>query len=416
MTQPYPLTHTISQLHQALEELHTVQEELRRQNEELTLMRDIIEAERQRYQELFEFAPDGYLVTNENAVIQEANQAAAQLLNRPKKYLVGKPLSICIAFGDRKAFRSLVNRLKLGQINRVQEWDVVLQPRNQPSIQGSLTVAVVSQPSGTSLRWMVRDISRRKQAEEQVQKIQLENIRLQETAHVKSQVLSMVSHDLRTPLNAILGFSQLLLQHPQHRLSDKQQNMVEKIYKNGENLLALVNDILDFSRVENHQITLKLEAINLEILVHTVIEEISSLASQKNLYLQAAFHWEDPVMITDRIRLRQVLVNLIANAIKFTETGGVKVEGWQFKDKPDQFILIIRDTGIGIAPEHLETIFEAFHQIESGNAAYAKGTGLGLSITKSLVELMQGTISVQSKVGEGSSFRVELPCKLKTNL
>jgi len=243
--------------------------------------------------------------------------------------------------------------------------------------------------------------------ESQRQQIQVQNLQLLEAARLKSQFLATMSHELRTPMNAITGFSQLLLRQRHSKLTLQQADMVERILNNGKNLLALINDILNLSKIESGRLELHLEEFNLTQQVVATTEELRCLADEKNLLLQVDSDCPNCLVVNDRSRLRQVLVNLISNAIKFTDFGTVQVK--VHKVAPDRLVIVVQDTGIGIAAEDLAHIFEEFWQVDQTTTRRFAGTGLGLAITKQLVHLMQGTISVHSEVGQGSKFQVELP-------
>ena len=243
--------------------------------------------------------------------------------------------------------------------------------------------------------------------EHQRQQLQLNNLQLLEAARLKSQFLATMSHELRTPMNAVIGFSQLLLRQRQHPLTPEQADMMQRILNNGKHLLALINEILDLSKIEAGRLELKLEAFNLMALVRATADELRSLADEKHLTLNIIDNVQSANVINDSVRLRQILVNLLSNAIKFTEKGSVEVEVREIS--PDRLAVTVKDTGIGIAQEELEHIFEEFRQIDQTITRRYAGTGLGLAITKSLVQLMQGTIEVYSQIGQGSTFRIELP-------
>lgn len=243
--------------------------------------------------------------------------------------------------------------------------------------------------------------------ERQRQQIQLQNLQLLEAAQMKSQFLATMSHELRTPMNAIIGFSQLLLRQHQQKFTGQQIDMLDRILNNGKNLLALINDILDLSRIEVGRLELRPEEINLANLVFATTEELRSLADQKNLKLEARSRLSNAYIVNDSLRLRQVLVNLLSNAIKFTEVGSVEIEVWECAD--DWIAIAVRDTGIGIAQDDLKHIFEEFRQVDQSLSKKYGGTGLGLAITDWLVRMMNGKIIVESKLGEGSTFRVEMP-------
>jgi signal transduction histidine kinase len=249
-----------------------------------------------------------------------------------------------------------------------------------------------------------------RELEQQRQQIQLQNLKLIEASQLKSQFLATMSHELRTPLNAIIGFSQLLLRRSKGVLTASQTDMVERILNNGKHLLELLNDILDLSKIEAGRLELKPEAFNLAHIVNTTVEELRSLADEKHLSLQVKIDPSDVQVFTDPSRLRQVLVNLISNAIKFTETGEVWVTVSQLSS--ERIAIVVRDTGIGIAQDQLKQIFEPFRQLDQTTTRKHPGTGLGLAITDSLVHMMQGEVSVESQVGVGSTFRVELPRQL----
>ncbi len=241
--------------------------------------------------------------------------------------------------------------------------------------------------------------------ENQRQQIQLQNVKLTEAAQLKSQFLATMSHELRTPMNAIMGFSQLLLR--QRTLTPNQIEMVQRILTNSQHLLTLINDVLDLSKIEAGRLELKLERFNLEDLLASTIAELRSLADQKNLNLYLEFDLSNPLITNDSFRVRQVLANLISNALKFTDAGEVEIRVWE--TTLGQIAIAVRDTGIGIAAENLDHIFEEFRQLDQTIARRQPGTGLGLAITRWLIDLMQGSISVESEPDRGSTFRVEIP-------
>ncbi|BAY46468.1 PAS/PAC sensor signal transduction histidine kinase [Scytonema sp. HK-05] len=401
------LAQAFEELRTALEELRVAEEELRQQNEQLVVARQEIEVERLRYQELFEFAPDGYLVTDTYGKILEANRAAATVLNISKNYLIGKTLSSFVPEEERYAFRSQLTRLH--DIEQIQEWEIRLQPRRGHIFDASLNVTTIKDKQGQPLgwRWLVRDITARKQAEAKLQAIQLQNMQLQEVARIRTQIMSVLSHELRTPMNSILGFSQLLLRRYYHLFPPEIRDMVERIIKSGKHLLTLIESILDFSRLESDKLELKLQELNLVELVTATTEELRLLAEQKNLALVVHSNLENPRIVNDSVRVQQVLVNLISNAIKFTETGGVFVEVQQLN--PNRVVLMVKDTGIGIPESELTNIFQEFWQVDRSTTRKQGGVGLGLAIVEKLVRLMKGTITVSSNLGQGSTFRVELP-------
>ncbi|KJH72545.1 PAS domain S-box protein [Aliterella atlantica] len=241
--------------------------------------------------------------------------------------------------------------------------------------------------------------------------IERQNLQLIEAARLKSQFLATMSHELRTPMNAVIGFAQVLLRQRTATLNPTQVDMVERILNNGKNLLALINDILDLSKIEAGRLKLRLEEFDLVKLISATLAELRPLAEQKQLPLRFQVQLADPMVVNDSTRVRQILVNLLSNAIKFTDTGTVDVTIGQ---TPDRVIISVKDTGVGIAESELEHIFEEFRQVDQTTTRQHGGTGLGLAITRSLVNMMQGAIAVESQLEQGSTFTVSLPRQVVT--
>ena len=230
--------------------------------------------------------------------------------------------------------------------------------------------------------------------------------------HAKSTFLATMSHELRTPLNGILGMNELLLGTP---LNDKQREFVNASRTSGKVLLQLINDVLDLSKIEAGKLELDLQESPIETLIYDVVEALHHSARQKGLKLHA--HVDPNVCVTarcDGLRLRQMLVNLIGNSIKFTASGSVNVRAERITgdDSAARFRFSVSDTGIGIPEDRRERLFSPFTQADSSTTRQFGGTGLGLSIVKQLVELMHGTIGIESSVGHGSTFWFELPLEV----
>jgi len=222
----------------------------------------------------------------------------------------------------------------------------------------------------------------------------------------KSQFLANMSHELRTPLNAILGYAELLVDGIYGQLTERPRGVLERIQNNGRHLLALINDVLDLAKIEAGQLTLTLEDYSLPELVQSVVTATEPLAAAKGLKFTAALQDDLPVAHGDARRVSQVLLNLVGNAIKFTDEGEVEITAAADRS---QFVLTVRDTGPGIDDADQERIFGEFQQIDNTNTRKKGGTGLGLAISKRMIEMQGGTISVESVLGQGSTFRVLLP-------
>ncbi len=235
------------------------------------------------------------------------------------------------------------------------------------------------------------------------------NRALTETSRLKSQFVANISHELRTPMNGIIGMSTLLLDSA---LDEEQRDYAETVVQSAEALLSLINDVLDFSKIEANALRLQEENFNLRELVAVTMKLFAPQAKAKQIQLNCLVAGDVPAMVRgDSGRIRQILTNLVGNAVKFTESGevAVKVTRGPMADDKVQLMFQVSDTGIGI-PEHIDpsSLFEPFHQADGSMTRKFGGTGLGLTISKQLIELMDGSIDVQSTPGQGSTFRFHI--------
>jgi len=243
---------------------------------------------------------------------------------------------------------------------------------------------------------------------------QLETVeRLRELDNMKSAFLANMSHELRTPLNSILGFAQVILEGLDGPVTETMSADLELIEKNGRHLLHLINDVLDLERIDAGRLSLRPEPTSIFELMEDVLMTNTTLAREKGLELElTADPSLDWVTMVDQVRMRQIFINLIGNAMKFTEAGGILIE-MELSDistDVESIQIHIRDTGIGIPEEKLEDIFEAFSQIDSSTTRKVGGTGLGLPISRKLLEMHGGRLWAESEgIGKGSTFHVELP-------
>jgi signal transduction histidine kinase len=226
----------------------------------------------------------------------------------------------------------------------------------------------------------------------------------------KSQFLANMSHELRTPMNAILGYTELILDNIYGEPSEKMRSVLERVQSNGRHLLGLINDVLDLSKIEAGQLTLSLNDYSLKDVVQSVFSAVESLATAKHLALKVEVPAVLPPGHGDEHRITQVLLNLVGNAIKFTEAGEVAINA---STQNGSFTVAVRDTGPGIAKADQTKIFEEFQQADNSSTRKKGGTGLGLAISKRIVELHGGRIWVESKEGHGSTFSFTLPVKIE---
>jgi signal transduction histidine kinase len=224
----------------------------------------------------------------------------------------------------------------------------------------------------------------------------------------KNQFVANMSHELRTPLAAILGYAELIQEGFYEPQGPKSLDALSRIRSNGKHLLGLINTVLDIAKIESGQFTLNMAEYAIESVVEAVRSATESLAQNKKLSLKTEVAGTLPIGLGDEQRLTQVLLNLVGNAIKFTDSGEVRVTA---KTVNGLFNVSVTDTGPGIPEEHQGRIFEQFHQVDSSNTKAKGGTGLGLAIAKQIVEMHGGRIWVESMLGKGSTFQLELPAR-----
>ena len=246
-------------------------------------------------------------------------------------------------------------------------------------------------------------------------KVELENAVLEKATRTKDLFLANMSHELRTPLSAILGMTEGLSHGIYGETSPQQLKSLAIVEESGLHLLNLINEILDLSKIETGEVSLSLSKVNVDQLCRSCLEIVSLQATRKQIKLSFNAEWDLPAMQADETRLRQILLNLLGNAVKFTPEGGevsLTVEnllGKENSDRKDLLRFAVTDNGIGIAPDQIATLFQPFVQVDNSFSRKFAGSGLGLSLVKRYVELHSGAVSVESEPGKGSRFKVDLP-------
>jgi protein-histidine pros-kinase len=349
----------------------------------------------QRFRSIFEHGTFGMVLAVTEGRVLEVNPAFERLLGRTASELLGHRFREYVHPDDLSRFVAAVREFQAGAAGHMQ---VECRMVNSDGSNRDVTINIsgirdaASRLAGYVMT--VEELTERRRAE----RAEAEN-------QAKSRFLALMSHELRTPLNAVLGFSQLLERRDFGPLNDRQVRYVSNIKAAGQNLLTLVNDLLDFSKVSADRMDFHAELVNVEELVEEAIASMRPSADDKKLTLEQSV---EPGLETfaDRFRLRQVLLNLLSNGIKFTDSGTVSVRAEAMGDTTR---IAVSDTGIGIPAAQLPRLFSEFSQLDSGVARTQQGTGLGLALSKRLVMGMGGTVSVSSTEGEGSIFTVLIP-------
>jgi hypothetical protein len=369
---------------------------------------DAINATTARLEGLIENLPVGILFEDDHHKVVLANQTLCQMLDIPvpPRALGGADSRTLLEqskhlFPAPEHFASRVEQiLKTHTLVRGEELSL-----DDGKVFARDYVPIVNQNYRAHL-WQYRDITERKRAEAEILKAKFE---AEKANNAKSSFLAMMSHELRTPLNAILGMTELSLET---ELSAEQREFLRTIQTNSENLLRLIDDVLDLSKIEANRMDIEQIPYDLRELVEEVAGSLNVRAMMKDVDLVLDVDPHLPAEIVgDPKRVRQVLVNLVGNAVKFTEEGfvsiSVEIEDWKPGDRLD-LAIAVRDSGIGIAADKQRELFSKFYQAEGSTTRRFGGTGLGLNISRSLVELMGGRIDFVSEEGKGSSFRVNL--------
>jgi PAS domain S-box-containing protein len=245
--------------------------------------------------------------------------------------------------------------------------------------------------------------------EERNRQLEWQREELERAYRLKSEFLASMSHELRTPINALLGYTSLIRDRIYGDLAPRQDEALQRMYAASQHLLELVNDVLDLAKIEAGKMPVHTEPVELRSLIHELSLTIEPMVRRKHLELEMHFDEDLPVIETDGMKVKQILLNLLSNAVKFTHEGRVELRARRCEGGDVE--IMVRDTGIGIAPGDMEKIFEDFRQVDQSSTREYGGTGLGLSITKKLLNLLGGTIRVASTPGGGSTFTVRLPAR-----
>jgi two-component system sensor histidine kinase/response regulator len=357
------------------------------------------------YRSMWETAADAAIIVDAEGRIEYANPAVQTVFGRAPEALTGAEILPLLAARTREgrdaSFRQFLEACKKqsGDWDRIEMRFIRADGREFPA---EVSAAEMQIEGRLAFLVFVRDITVRKQSEEA---LVAARIAAEASNRAKSQFLANMSHEVRTPMNGIIGMSEILLQEP---LEAREREYVEIIHRAGQSLLGVLNDVLDFSRVEAGQIAIEHTVFDLPLVISDVAKLFDEEARAKDLRLTTELAPNLPrYVIGDSVRLRQVLTNLVANAVKFTEQGEVEI--MVGAENQDRVRFEVRDTGIGIPPELQERMFDAFTQADGSMTRRYSGSGLGLAIVRGLVTLMNGETGLKSAPGRGSSFWFTLP-------
>jgi signal transduction histidine kinase len=382
-------------LERALADLNTINQELDQhvveRTQDLYNALDRVKAESNKNEAILRSIADGVIVFGVEGKAIIANTATGYLLDWPVKEIIGKDIDMLmegrVTPEDQQTVHEILMRDTLHTPNTKLEWG-----GKTLSVSFAMVRDAKRGPIGTVT--VFRDFTREAELD-----------------LMKSAFVSMASHELRTPLNAILGYTDMLQENVHSELNDDQRGITNRIMANSRRMLSLVNNLLDQAQIEAGRLSLRLSAFSPSKLLKDVEMIASILASNKGLELRCKVADDlPPTLTSDPQRLEQILINLVGNAVKFTEQGYVSMQARSVDQ--DHWALEVADTGAGIPLEAQSYIFDAFRQVDDPVTRKHSGSGLGLSIVKQLTTLMGGEIQLESEVGKGSTFTIVLPIKL----
>ncbi|MEO1094275.1 MAG: PAS domain S-box protein [Cyanobacteria bacterium J06638_28] len=360
-----------------------------------------VESQLTMFSKALDSAHDSALISDLDGQLMYANLATQRMFEIPQSRLRGT--SIEVFFQNEEQVRWLLNQAT------GEGWSgqIVCQRYNGQTFPALVSVSPVCEgktsiPTAVSI--ILRDITQQEQIKAE---LAAKNLELERVNRLKSEFLANMSHELRTPMTSILGFSSLLEQQVYGELSDRQHLYVNQIHQSGEHLLALINEVLDLSKVEAGQMDLHIAPIAIETLCSHALTMVATQAETKGITIHPQVPADLPPLFADEMRVRQMLLNLLSNAVKFSHKG--KAIGLDVERQENHLLITVWDEGIGIPKTEQSRLFQPFQQLDSSLSRKYEGTGLGLALTQRLARLHGGDITVDSDVGKGSRFTLHLP-------
>jgi PAS domain S-box-containing protein len=396
---------------------------LRETNQRLELSVNELARTERRFRELLQAAPDAIVEADHDGRIVLLNAMTEKMFGYSGKELLGESVEALMPLEFRN--RHVQHRSEFWRHPSTRPMriglDLHAQRKDGSAFPVEISLSPVKSEEECYVTAIIRDVSDRKHAEQQFRAVQerltaeltaknqqLEdrNREIERANQLKSEFLAGMSHELRTPLHTIVGFSELLLEDGSEPLSEGQRRFIGHIQQDSQHLLDLINDLLDLSKIEAGGLELRPERFDFSSALAEALASIRPLAASKSICLDGPA--EQVINLNaDPVRVKEILYNLLSNAMKFTPEGGhvwISVE-----EEPHILQVTVSDTGIGISPEQQRAIFDKFYQVGSTTRGVREGTGLGLAITKRLIEMHGGTIAVESEPGKGSHFKFTLP-------
>jgi PAS domain S-box-containing protein len=394
-------------------EHHSAPDDARRRgDEELLAARAALDDERQRYRDLFDFAPDAYLVTDLVGIIQEANHAAATLLDSPMPSLVGKPIATFFRLPDRQSFRSILNQL--ARQGRVDDWRIQLRDR-RPHLSATVAVARTAGDAPTALRWLLRDVSERTLVEEQIRNLNEELDRrvrertaeLEQALAAKDEFLGLVSHELKTPITTIMGNAEVLYNHIDQIDAVSRSDALADIRQEADRLHHIIDNMLVLARLGRDQ-----QVVREPVMLQRVIKELAERHRGEHPERRVILVLDPDLPPADAAPLyvSQVLRNLLSNAEKYSPL-----------DEPIEVSVVLAggevevrvlNHGTSIPPDEVDMLFRPFYR-SPRTAEQAPGVGIGLSVCKRLIEAQDGRIWASARPGGGMEIGFSLPVEFE---